>query len=76
MKKVLVLGSTGSIGRSTLDIIRSYPGEFHLAGLHAHSNEERLLADAKNYSGIPLCLSSGTENPDIKYRGPEGILEL
>ncbi|MDC7236018.1 MAG: 1-deoxy-D-xylulose-5-phosphate reductoisomerase, partial [Spirochaetales bacterium] len=49
MKKVLILGSTGSIGQSTLDIIRSYPEEFKLVGLHAHRNEQRLLEDAGDF---------------------------
>ena len=42
MKKVLVLGCTGSIGTNTLDIIRNFPNDFSVAGLTAHSNEKKL----------------------------------
>ncbi|MDA1279512.1 MAG: 1-deoxy-D-xylulose-5-phosphate reductoisomerase [Chloroflexi bacterium] len=33
MKKIVVLGSTGSIGRQTLDIVRAFPGRFEVVGL-------------------------------------------
>ena len=42
MKKVLVLGCTGSIGSSTLDIINNQSDEFCVCGLQAHSNKEKL----------------------------------
>lgn len=44
MKKVVVLGSTGSIGTQTLDVIRNLPGEFKVVGLGAGKNS-RLLAE-------------------------------
>lgn len=40
MKKIVILGSTGSIGMQTLDVIRSHPGEFKVIGLCAHCNGE------------------------------------
>lgn len=43
MKKVVILGSTSSIGRQALDVIRSFPGSFQVVGLAAGSNW-RLLA--------------------------------
>jgi 1-deoxy-D-xylulose-5-phosphate reductoisomerase len=77
MKKVLVLGCTGSIGRSTLDIIRKHPDEFSLAGLQAHVNEAELLSDAREFPGAKLCLSGRDPESDrIAYRGEEGILRL
>lgn len=77
MKRVLILGSTGSIGQSTLDIIQSHPDEFRLAGLHAHSNEDRLLKDAEKYPEAGLCLSGASPLSDkIQYKGPQGILDL
>ena len=42
MKKIVVLGSTGSIGCQTLDIIRAFPGEFQVVGLAAGSNHPLL----------------------------------
>jgi 1-deoxy-D-xylulose-5-phosphate reductoisomerase len=44
MKHIAILGSTGSIGVSTLDVVRQHPGRFSVAGLAAGSNV-RLLAE-------------------------------
>ena len=44
MKKVLLLGASGSIGSQTLDIIRQYPNEFELVGFSVGNN----LAKAKD----------------------------
>lgn len=43
-KRITILGSTGSIGRSALDVVRHYPDRFEVVGLAARSNAE-LLAD-------------------------------
>ena len=42
MKRIVVLGSTGSIGCQTLDIVRAFPREFEVVGLAAGSNLELL----------------------------------
>ena len=42
MKNLVLLGSTGSIGRQTLDVVRSNPGRFKVLGLAAGSNLELL----------------------------------
>ena len=42
MKNIVVLGSTGSIGRQTLDIVRAFPQEFQVVGLAAGTNLELL----------------------------------
>ena len=44
MKGIIVLGSTGSVGTQTLDVVRSFPDDFNIVGLAARSNLE-LLAD-------------------------------
>ncbi len=44
MKNIVVLGSTGSIGTQTLDVVRALPGEFRVAGLAAGRNTD-LLSD-------------------------------
>ena len=48
MKKVLILGSTGSVGQSTLEVIEANKEDFSLAGLVAKSNEKLLLKQVKN----------------------------
>lgn len=49
MKKVLILGSTGSIGTQTLEVIKSFPQFFSVAGLSANKNEELLKQQAKEF---------------------------
>src|SRR5688572_6872804 len=46
-KNVAVLGSTGSIGRSTLEVIAASRGELRSVALSAHSNVELLLEQAR-----------------------------
>lgn len=49
MKRVVVLGSTGSIGTQTLDIIRQFPSELKLVGLAAARNEVLLSEQAASF---------------------------
>lgn len=49
-RRVLVLGSTGSIGTQTLDIIRANPDQFEVAGLSAGRNAEQLAAQAAEFT--------------------------
>jgi len=46
MKTLVLLGSTGSIGVSTLDVVKALPGRFRVAALAAGRNVERLAAQA------------------------------
>ncbi|MFN3264998.1 MAG: 1-deoxy-D-xylulose-5-phosphate reductoisomerase, partial [Aquificaceae bacterium] len=43
MKRLGVLGSTGSVGSQTLDVVRAYREDFELIGLLAKRASERLL---------------------------------
>jgi len=60
-KKVLVLGCTGSIGKSTLDIIRSFPNLFSVCGLTAHTDTASLNKLAHEFS-CNCIAASGAEN--------------
>ena len=87
MKRVLVLGSTGSIGTNTLNIIKYMPEDFTLCGVQAHSNEERLLDIAKK-ANCPYLLTSADNSkeafqklieeskPDIVVNGISGAAGL
>ena len=46
VKRLAILGSTGSVGRQTLDVVRSFPGEFEVVGLTAGYNLELLAQQA------------------------------
>ncbi len=43
MRTLTVLGSTGSVGVSTLDVVRRHPGKYRIAALCAHSQQDRLF---------------------------------
>ena len=49
VKGIVVLGSTGSIGRQTLDVIRSFPDRFTLVGLAGGSNRSLLAEQAGEF---------------------------
>ena len=49
MRRIVVLGSTGSIGRQTLDIVRAFPDEFEVVGLAAGNNTELLVEQAAEF---------------------------
>ncbi len=77
MKKVLLLGCSGSIGLSTLDIINHHQNDFILDGIQAHTNEGFLLEQESIRPGLKLCLSGKKADSDrIQYSGSEGILKL
>ena len=49
MKNVVVLGSTGSIGKQVLEVIRGNPGDFKIAGLSAHKNVKLLQTQIEEF---------------------------
>lgn len=51
-RRVLLLGSTGSIGTQALEVIRQRPGEFEVVGLSAGRNRELVAAQAAEF-GVP-----------------------
>src|SRR5947199_9955223 len=58
MKRIAVLGSTGSIGRSTLSVVESYPDRFKVVSLAAGKNVEAALEQAKRWRPRVVSLSS------------------
>ncbi len=49
MRKIAILGSTGSIGTQTLEILREYPGEYHVSALAAGSNDKLLEEQIREF---------------------------
>jgi len=49
-KKLIILGSTGSIGQSTLDVVRAQPECFDVVALVANQNIDQLVADALEFA--------------------------
>ncbi|MDC7218596.1 MAG: 1-deoxy-D-xylulose-5-phosphate reductoisomerase [Spirochaetales bacterium] len=77
MKKVIVLGCTGSIGASTMEIIADFPEDFSVVALSAHSHEQALLALKEQHPQARLVLT-GTEDAreGMDYLGKEGLLRM
>lgn len=78
MKKILVLGATGSIGKSGLDIIKQHPDKFCLAGMSAHKSADALLKAAAEFNCKNLCLSSDSalHYQGIDFYGTDGLEKL
>lgn len=62
MKRIALLGSTGSIGTQALDVISRHPKEFSVEVLTAHNNADLLIEQAKKFNPNVVVIS----NPD-KY---------
>ena len=73
MKKVLVLGCTGSIGKSSLSIIKNNPDLFTLVGASAHTNEQALLKVQEDFSCSNLCLSGINHTSHFSFLGKAGL---
>jgi 1-deoxy-D-xylulose-5-phosphate reductoisomerase len=58
MKRIAILGSTGSIGRSTLSVIESHPERFQLVTIAAGGNLQAALEQARRWKPKVLSLAS------------------
>jgi 1-deoxy-D-xylulose-5-phosphate reductoisomerase len=68
MKTVSILGSTGSIGLSTLSVIDSLPDKFVIAGLAAGRDIEGLAKQVSKYRPRLVSLSDGSRIPEFRER--------
>ena len=66
MKHISILGSTGSIGRSTLSIVEKYPERFAIVALAAGGNLELAFQDAQRWH--PKIISLAKEDDAAKLR--------
>jgi len=66
MKRISILGSTGSIGRSTLDVVESYPDRFQIIALAAGRNLETTLEQARRWK--PRVVSVAAEEDAETFR--------
>ena len=57
MKRLAILGSTGSIGTSTLDVVRAHPDRFVVSGLAAGRSAEALHAQISEFSPAVAALA-------------------
>lgn len=77
MKRIALLGSTGSIGTSTLDVVSQHPEQFEVAALAAGTNVELLAEQVKTFR--PQLVSVATEEAAFDLRaklGPDHQSEI
>lgn len=66
VKAITLLGSTGSIGTQTLDIVAQYPDQFRIVGLTGGRNVERLAAQIRQFQPEIVAIASEAQVPDLK----------
>ena len=54
-KKIILLGATGSIGTSTLKLLRAYPNDFQLVAVSAHNNSDALQSICQEFQ-VPTAI--------------------
>jgi 1-deoxy-D-xylulose-5-phosphate reductoisomerase len=85
-KKIILLGATGSIGTSTLKLLRAYPNDFQLVAVSAHKNTDALQSICQEFQVPTAILTDETaylkaqsesrfQSPTQLHCGFEGIDE-
>ncbi|MDY6341969.1 MAG: 1-deoxy-D-xylulose-5-phosphate reductoisomerase [Lachnospiraceae bacterium] len=85
MKNIVLIGSTGSIGTQTLDIVRAHRDELTITALAAGRNVEKIEEQIREFSPLMACLYDESAAADLKERvrdlpvrivcGMDGLLE-
>lgn len=73
MKRIVILGSTGSIGTNTLDVLSRLDDEFQVVGLSAGSNIELLAGQARKFRPRIIAIRDGRLSRELKKLIPRGI---
>ena len=85
MKNVVLLGSTGSIGTSTVKVVEDLPGQLRLVGLAAGNNVELLTEQAKRHQPLAVSISDSGKVPALReslgksaqiLSGTDGLVKL
>jgi len=76
MKRVVILGSTGSIGESALQVVRALPGRFAITGLAAASNYRKLLKQAAEFGVRQVAVVDRAAAQACRKAAPRGITVL
>jgi len=63
---IAVLGSTGSIGENTLDVLRQHPGRYRVVALLARSNVRRLVEQAREFRPDYIAIADATLLPQLR----------
>lgn len=86
MKSIIILGSTGSIGTNTLDIVQRFPENFRVVGMTAGGNVEKLEAQIRSFNPHVVAVSTESSAAALRTRcaglpveilaGEEGIAQV
>ena len=85
MKKIVILGSTGSIGTNTLDIVSKFRGKFQVIGMTAGTNVDKLEEQVRTFGPAIVAMSDEAAAQQLRVRckglptkilgGAEGLVQ-
>jgi 1-deoxy-D-xylulose-5-phosphate reductoisomerase len=73
-RSIALLGSTGSIGQQTLDVVRCFPEHFRIVALAARSNVSLLAQQAREFT--PKLTACFAETPEVARAAREALPEV
>jgi 1-deoxy-D-xylulose-5-phosphate reductoisomerase len=75
-RRIVILGSTGSIGVNALKVIRAFPREFEVVGLSCSRNIELLQKQVAMFEPEVVCITEAQSRKDFVRRGTESGLTV
>lgn len=84
-QRIALLGSTGSIGKNTLAVVREHPDQFEVVGLAAGSNVQEMVRQIREFSPRIVSMASPEAAEQVRREagpgvrvvcGEEGVLEV
>lgn len=81
MKRVIILGSTGSIGCKALEVISDFSDRFEVVALSTHARVKELAQQARRFRPRAVCIGATAQQASIPdgvtvHRGDTGLAEL
>jgi len=84
VKKICILGSTGSIGRTTLEVVRQFPDRFKVIGIAAKNNINLLESQINTFNPEVVAVSDESAAGELKKKnlpveiltGEKGLIEV
>lgn len=73
MKKVIILGSTGSIGTQTLDVIKNFKENFEIVGLTAYNNVELLSKQIREFNPKVVAVKDEDKANQLREKLEENV---
>src|SRR6185295_7336509 len=86
MQRIAILGATGSIGQSTLDVVARHPDRFRVVALTAHRQVDELALLCRRHRPAYACVADASLAPALQQRlagtgvkvlaGEPGLVEI